>query len=46
MLRIVVKPRRRGLWAKSGAMAFAAVALIAAQAAAVPVSGTEGHAGR
>ena len=45
MLRIVVKPRRRGLWAKSGAMAFAAVALIAAQAAAVPVSGTAAEHG-
>jgi hypothetical protein len=36
MLRIIVKPPRRGWWAKSAAMAFAAVALIAAQAAAVP----------
>jgi hypothetical protein len=36
MLKIIVKPLRRGWWAKSGAMAVVAVALIAAQAAAAP----------
>ena len=45
MLRTIVRQRTRGWWAKTGAMALTAIALIAASATAAPGPGTAAQGG-